>query len=223
MIRINLLPVDRERRKKRALSFGTLAQQITIGCSVILLSAAAFCGWRYYRMWRESADLDRQIASAQQETMRLHSIIQQVQQFEQRKAQLQQRVVLIEQLRKSQTGPVHMLDQISRALPGMVWLTELKQVGPDVVIEGKCITLTGLSDFVANLEATGYFKRSVEIVSSEVELLPPKATEVIKFSVKAQFLQAASPGAGAAGASKAGGAGGPGGAGGVGGATKSAP
>ena len=51
----------------------------------------------------------------------------QVQQFEQRKAQLQQRVALIEQLRKDQTGPVHMLDQISRALPPMLWLTELKQ------------------------------------------------------------------------------------------------
>ena len=52
-----------------------------------------------------------------------------MQQFEQRKAQLQQRVALIEQLRKSQTGPVHMLDQISRALPPMLWLTELKQAG----------------------------------------------------------------------------------------------
>ena len=205
MIRINLLPVDRERRKKRALSFGTLAQQLTVGCTLILLSAALFCGWRYYGMWRESRQLDADIAAAQQETMRLHSIIQQVQQFEQRKAQLQQRVVLIEQLRKSQTGPVHMLDQISRAMPGMLWLTELKQVGPDVVIDGKCTTLTGLSDFVANLEATGYFKRSVEIVSSEVELLPPKGAEVIKFSVKATFQV---PGTSAAGGGKAGAAGG---------------
>ena len=89
-----------------------------------------------------------------------------MQQFEQRKAQLQQRVVLIEQLRKGQTGPVHMLDQISRALPPMLWLTELKQTptGTDVVIDGKCTTLTGLSDFVSNLEASGYFKRSIEIV-----------------------------------------------------------
>ena len=41
----------------------------------------------------------------QKETQRLHSIIAQVQQFEQRKAQLQQRVALIEQLRRDQTGP----------------------------------------------------------------------------------------------------------------------
>src|SRR3954453_17741090 len=100
------------------------------------------------------------MTGAQQETARLHSVIMQVQQFEQRKAQLQQRVVLIEQLRKGQTGPVHMLDQISRALPPMLWLTEVKQaVGTEVVIDGRATTLTGLSDFVSNLEASGYFKR----------------------------------------------------------------
>ena len=64
-----------------------------------------------------------------------------------------------------------MLDQISRALPPMLWLTELKQtpVANEVVIDGRCTTLTGLSDFVGNLEASGYFKRSVEIVSSTTE------------------------------------------------------
>ena len=136
------------------------------------------------------------ITSAQQETTRLHSVILQVQQFEQRKAQLQQRVVLIEQLRKSQTGPVHMLDQISRALPPMFWLTELKQVGADVVIDGRCTALTALSDFVATLERSGYFKKSVEIVSTQTESIPQPPGELIKFSVKAQFVQpgAAAPG-----------------------------
>ena len=194
MIRINLLLVERDRRKKRAFSFGTSAQHLTIGCTLILLTASGVCGWRYYKTWRQSSDLDKEITAARQETQRLHTIIQQVQTFEQRKAQLQQRVVLIEQLRKSQTGPVHILDQISRALPPMIWLTELKQVGADVVIDGRCTTLTGLSDFVANLEATGYFKKSVEIVSTQAEAIAQASGELIKFSVKAQFVQ---PGTGA--------------------------
>ena len=80
-----------------------------------------------------------------------------------------------------------MLDQISRALPPMLWLTEMKQVGRDVVIEGRCTTLTALSDFVANLEASGYFKRSVEIVSTQTETIGQPPGELIKFSVKAQF------------------------------------
>src|SRR3989454_3358402 len=154
MIRINLLAAERTKKKAVSLQAG---QKLTIACSAILLLAVLFVGWRYWSLSRQSTQLDAEIAASQQETTRLHSVIQQVQQFEQRKAQLQQRVVLIEQLRKGQTGPVHMLDQISRALPQMLWLTELKQsaTGSDVVIEGKSTTLTGLSEFVSNLEASG--------------------------------------------------------------------
>ena len=105
-------------------------------------------------------------------------------------AQLSQRVTLIEQLRKGQTGPVHMLDQISRSLPPMLWLTELKQGGSgEVVVDGRCTTLTSLSDFVANLEASGYFKRSIDIVSTSTETMPQPPGELIKFSIKAVFQQ----------------------------------
>jgi type IV pilus assembly protein PilN len=190
MIRINLLAAERDRAKKKsAVTLGTAGQKLTIGCSIILIFAVLFIGWRYWALARESNQLDAEIAAAQQETTRLHSVIMQVQQFEQRKAQLQQRVVLIEQLRKGQTGPVHMLDQISRALPPMLWLTQLKQVGPDIVIDGKCTTLTGLSEFVSNLEASGYFKRSVEIVSTTSETVAQPASELIRFSIKTVFQQ----------------------------------
>jgi type IV pilus assembly protein PilN len=188
MIRINLLASERDRTKKRAVTLGTVGQKLTIGCSLIVILAALFCGWRYWTVTRESSQLDAAIVAAQQESARLRSIIGQVQQFEQRKAQLQQRVGLIEQLRNGQSGPVHMLDQISRALPPMLWLTGLKQVGADlVVIEGRCTALTGLSDFVSNLEASGYFKRSIEIVSTQTETVPQPPGEVVKFSIKAQF------------------------------------
>ena len=189
MIRINLLAAERDRAKKKAVTLGTVGQKLTIGCSLILVLGGLAIGWRYWTVNHDSAQLDAEIAAAQQETTRLHSVIQQVQQFEQRKAQLQQRVVLIEQLRKGQTGPVHMLDQISRALPPMLWLTEVKQTGAEIVIEGKCTTLIGLSDFVANLEASGYFKRSIDIVSTSTETMTQPQTEMIKFSIKAVFQQ----------------------------------
>jgi len=190
MIRINLLNVERERAKKKtAAVFGTTTQKLTVGCSLILILAVLFVGWRYWSLGHESTKLDAEISAAQQETTRLHSVILQVQQFEQRKAQLQQRVVLIEQLRKEQTGPVHMLDQISRALPPMLWLTELKQVGDAVVIDGRCTAITGLSDFVGNLEASGYFKRSIEIVSTVTEPMSTPPGELVRFSIRAQFQQ----------------------------------
>jgi type IV pilus assembly protein PilN len=190
MIRINLLAAERDKTKKKAVTFGTVGQKLTVGCSLILVLAMLFIGWRYWSLNRDSNAIDAEIAAAQQETTRLHSVIQQVQEFEQQKARLQQRVVLIEQLRKGQTGPVHMLDQISRSLPQMLWLTELKQsTGTDVVIDGKCTTLTGLSEFVSNLEASGYFKRSIEIIDTKTEMAGAPPTEIIKFSIKATFQQ----------------------------------
>jgi type IV pilus assembly protein PilN len=188
MIRINLLSIERTKKKATA-AFGTAGQKITVGCSLILLLTALFIGWRYLALSRASTQVDADISAAQQETMRLHSVIAQVQVFEQRKAQLQQRVVLIEQLRSGQTGPVHMLDQISRALPPMLWLSELKQVDNAVVIEGRCSPLTGLSDFVANLEASGYFKRSIEIIDTKTEMAGTPPSEIIRFSIKATFQQ----------------------------------
>lgn len=193
MIKINLL--TGERQVKKAAVPLQVGQKLTVACSLILLAAALVVGWRYWSLQQASVRLDASIAEAQSETARLHSIIAQVQQFEQRRTQLQQRVALIEQLRRDQTGPVHMLDQISRALPPMVWLTRLQQ-GPtasEVTIEGRGSTLTGLSDFVVNLETSGYFRRSVEIVSSQSVELQGGGGDIIQFSVRAQFQQPGAP------------------------------
>jgi len=206
MIKINLLAAERKVAKKK-LALGGVAvpgaggggSSMAFLCALILIAGAAVVGWRYWELTRESAQLDTDIRAAQAETARLHSVIQQVQQFEQRRAQLQQRVALIEDLRRNQTGPVHMLDQISRALPDMLWLIDLKQ-GTDpneVLIDGRVTSLTGLSDFVANLEASGYFKRSVEIVSTTVENATGPTGEIIRFQVRAMFQQPGSASAAA--------------------------
>jgi type IV pilus assembly protein PilN len=209
MIKINLLAAERKAAKKKlplvgggaVSSGGGGGSKMTALCTLILIAAGLVVGWRYWEMTRESAQLDADIKAAQAETARLHTVIQQVQQFEQRRAQLQQRVALIEDLRRNQTGPVHMLDQISRALPEMLWLTGLKQdTDPnDVLIDGRSTSLTGLSDYVANLEASGYFKRSVEIVSTTVENATGPQGEIIRFQIKATFQQ---PGSASAAASK---------------------
>ena len=57
-----------------------------------------------------------------------------------------------------------------------------------MVIDGRCTTLTGLSDFVANLEASGYFKRSIEIVRHADRADAAAAGgELIKFTIKAHL------------------------------------
>ncbi len=186
MIRINLLAVEKERAKKKGpIQAG---QKIILGAVLIMVLGALAIGWRFWSTQRDSKSADAKIVAAQQEAGRLQGIIKQVQSFELRKGQLQQRVTLIEQLRKGQTGPVHLLDQVSRSLPPMLWLTEVKQGKEvDVVIDGRCTSQTSVSDFVANLEGSGYFKRPIEIVASATEPLATPPGELVKFTIKAQF------------------------------------
>ncbi len=75
MIRINLLAAEREKSKKKAVTLGTTGQKLTVGCSLILVLAVLFIGWRYWAIARDSNALDAEIAAAQEETTRLHSVI----------------------------------------------------------------------------------------------------------------------------------------------------
>jgi type IV pilus assembly protein PilN len=187
MIRINLLAIERGRSRKKAAARLDASMRLTAACLAILLLTACGIGYWAWSLGRESTDLDQQIASAQTEARRLHSVIQQVQQFEKQRAELQQRVALIEELRKGQTSAVHLLDEVSRSLPDMLWLTDMKEKDSVLTIEGRCTSLTALSDFVANLERSPYFKKPVELVSSQTQTVPEPPGSLIRFTVKATF------------------------------------
>ena len=63
---------------------------------------------------------------------------------------------------------MQLLDHISRSLPDMLWLTELRQDGGAVTIEGRSTTLIALSDFVGNLGTNALVQKPIEIVNSQV-------------------------------------------------------
>jgi Tfp pilus assembly protein PilN len=192
---INLLAVERERTRRRV---GLQpAQKVAIVCSLILVLTAVGLGWRYWTVNQTLTRLDAEIEAAEAETRRLRAVLTDVQKFETRRAQLQERVALIEELRKGQSGPVHMLDAISRALPERLWLTSLDQkvdpkLGNQVTFQGMTTSLTSLSDFVGNLEASGYFARPVEIVSSQVDS-QAQVGDIVRFTVKAVFQAPGAP------------------------------
>jgi type IV pilus assembly protein PilN len=189
MIRVNLLPT--ERRKARGPAFGLQnAQKIALTGSLILLLACAFAGWRYWALGRDAAQIERDIEAQRREEQRLEQVIAEVRDFEARRERLQQRVSLIEELRRGQTAPVHMLDQVSRALPDMLWLTKMTQTGYDVTLEGVCLSLTSLSDLVGNLENSRFFARPVEIVTSDIVPATQNSPELIRFTVKGTFQMA---------------------------------
>jgi len=204
VIRINLLGVDRKPVKKAAIQSFDAGQRLTVACSLILVAALLGIGWWYWNLTTTASDLDTEIARSQQEATRLKSILNEVKQFDDRRAQLQQRVQLIEQLRNGQSVPVQLLDHVSRSLPDMLWLTQMDEGNGAVTIEGRSTTLIALSDFVGNLGTTPLLQKPIEIVNSQVESGSTGSqggrggtpVELIKFTVRAQL---AMPSAGRSG------------------------
>jgi type IV pilus assembly protein PilN len=190
MIRINLLAVERERTRKRIVI--SPAHRVTIGATLILLGTALVIVWWFWSLRQQSAYVDAELVKAEAETRQVRSVLEQVRKFEARKALLQQRVTLIEELRKGQSAPVHLLDEISRSLPERLWLSELTQTGADFTMVGTTDSLTAVSDFVANLESTRWFKKPVEIMDSQVQS-DAKTGDLIRFQVKAQFVDPTAP------------------------------
>jgi type IV pilus assembly protein PilN len=201
VIRINLLGVERQKVKKAAPAFD-IGQRLTVACSLILVLGLLGIGWWYWSLNTTTTELDSEIARSQQEATRLRSLLNEVKQFEDRRAQLQQRVTLIEQLRGGQSVPVQLLDHVSRSLPDMLWLTTMEQKEGAVTIEGRSTTLIALSDFVGNLGSTPLLAKPIEIVNSQVETTTNTAgprgappIETIKFTVRAQLAGAVQPAA----------------------------
>ena len=189
MIRINLLATERKAVKAAAPGMQAGQKMMVIG-SLILVLTVAVLGWRYWALGQEEAQVAREIESAQREEARLQEILKQVQEFDNRRKMLEARVALIDELRKGQSAPVHMVDQISKALPDMTWLTSMNQTGYTVTMQGRCLTLTSLSDFIGNLEASRYFIRPVEIIETTTESTADTGPELIVFTIRGTFQMA---------------------------------
>jgi type IV pilus assembly protein PilN len=190
MIRINLLGGERQKTKSAA-RFDA-SQQLTAMCGTVMVVAVCGVGFWYWSLSRESSALDAKIATLNREAARLNTVLAEVKTFEDRKTTLQQRVALIERLRQGQTVPVQLLDHVSRSLPEMLWLTDLKQEGPFLTIEGRTTTLIGLSDFVGNLGTNPVLQKPIEIMDSAAESEAAQrgstvGPELIRFKVRASL------------------------------------
>ena len=188
MIRINLLASERRGAKAASTGFQAGQKMMVIGSLILVLTVVAI-GWRYWALTQEKAEVARQFDAATREEARLQEILKQVTEFENRRKTLEARLLLIDELRKGQSAPVHMIDQISKALPDMTWLVTLQQTSYTLTMQGRCMTLTSLSDFIGNLEASKYFIRPVEII--ETRTVDDKGgPEMIAFTIRGTFQMA---------------------------------
>jgi hypothetical protein len=165
MTRINLLAAERPTKKKKGGGGGggggggmpsaPGAVQAYLILALFAGGAALVCVVAFLMLSSQIKDLDQKIAAAEQRQRELQVIKQQVDALERKRATFQRKVDLITRLQAEQQGPVHMLDEISNALPDFVWLTSLEQAGNQVRFGGQSNSLTSVADFITGLQNAG--------------------------------------------------------------------
>ncbi|HXK08045.1 MAG TPA: PilN domain-containing protein [Vicinamibacteria bacterium] len=163
MIRINLAPGTERAAKPKAKARGPSVPGGGGGLQSYLLlvlfagGALVICAFFWWIQSNKLRDLDSRIAADQKRQRDLQAIKTQVDQFQQRKAILENKVLVIEQLRLAQKSPVHMLDEISKALPDFVWLTEMDESRGSLRFSGQSNSLAAVADFISALQRSGWF------------------------------------------------------------------
>jgi type IV pilus assembly protein PilN len=157
MIRVNLLAADRPTKKKKGAGAAATpgAVQAYLLLTVFAGGAVLVCLALYLYMAGQIRELDSKIAAAEQRQRELQAIKKQVDELEQKRATFQRKVDLITRLQAEQQGPVHMLDEISKALPDFVWLSSLDQAGNQLRFNGQSNSLTSVADFITALQNAG--------------------------------------------------------------------
>lgn len=105
--------------------------------------------------------LDEEIGKARIEAERLKSIIEEVKGYEQKKASLEEKINLINQLKTNQKGPVRLMDEVSRALPDLVWLSGLDVSANLITLRGKTLSPNAVATYLENLKKSPFFAEPV--------------------------------------------------------------
>jgi type IV pilus assembly protein PilN len=183
MIRINLVAERKPEKTKKPLfrfeSGNEALGNVMMGAVIVL--AVLFCGYKYYSMSSNIAGLTDKIADANLERERLQEILKKGEEFKAQRELLKRKVDLITDLKKNQSVPVHLLDQLSRNLPEFLWLVQISERGNGISISGKATTYNAVSNFYNNLDSSSFFS---EVVLGKTH----KEGQGVSFSMNCRFV-----------------------------------
>ncbi len=163
MIRINLLgeptAAPRATRRRPEISLG--AHQGDIIVLVCLGIAALAVGLTWWSLSARRAGAEQRHAELQREKQELQEVIDKVQELERQRSRLTEQIEIINQLKAQQHGPVRIMDEVSRALPDLVWLTRLSVHGSAVTIAGAAMDENAVANYITNLDESPFFSEPV--------------------------------------------------------------
>ncbi len=158
MIKINLLVEARAEKvaRKPLISIGIQGLNNFILAGVLLVGLLAV-GVTYWRLSTTLNAIEKEIAVNQKEYDRLKPIIAEVEKFKKNNTELKHKIEVIEKLKANQYGPVRIMDEVSKALPDLLWLSDLNLSGNTITLKGRALNENAVANFISNLDASPYF------------------------------------------------------------------
>lgn len=161
MIRINLLSEGRRpvvaRKSRQKLSFGDQDPSVFMLTGGVLLGLLVI-GTQWFLLSSKIDDLDGRIRQKKREVNDLKDILQKVEDFKKAQAELERKIQVITDLRTAQQGPVHIMSEVSNALPDLVWLSSMNVRGRNVAINGNAFNTNAVATFIEQLNEVEDFK-----------------------------------------------------------------
>ena len=160
MIKINLVseaPTATVAKRKRT-EFSLGAKQGDIILVTVLAIAVAVCGTWWFILKSKRTELKEIERQRTVERDELQPYIDKVEELEAKRALLKRKVEVINELKNKQRGPVRIMDEVSRALPELVWLTQLKLSGTSITLTGDAMDENAVANYYSNLDASPFFE-----------------------------------------------------------------
>jgi type IV pilus assembly protein PilN len=150
MIEINLLP---HREARRAADLRQTAGVLVLGLVVVAGGIAMV-----------DSGIEKDIADAQATVRQLEADIarykpeqEQVEKFKAKRSELEDKLDVIKGLDRARSGPVRIMDELSKNTPDRLWLTSLVTEGIQITVEGDSLDTGVVADFLRSLNASPYF------------------------------------------------------------------
>ncbi|HEY1373328.1 MAG TPA: PilN domain-containing protein [Candidatus Binatia bacterium] len=183
MIRINLLStreIEAELGRRQDIVVAVLGIG---GVLALCLAVLLYQVFRTTMLQRELSGLRAEIAS-------IEGSAKEVAQLQATIASLKQKVTVIENLSKKKVGPVRVMESLSASAPERLWVTEFKENGGSLTLNGMAVDNQTVADFMKALQGTQYF-RDVELVEAAQTQQDKLALK--KFAVRSRLLYQPQP------------------------------
>jgi type IV pilus assembly protein PilN len=186
MIRINLLKPEKKeiREEPTSLIPEIREKKKTPVTGLIIIVAIVAVAALYYFQNKEIKQETNRLNQAQEEKKSLQYVLSALQELEEQKTILERKINLINQLKARQEIAVRIMDELSKNIPGWVWLTETSYNEKEINIKGRALSNNLIADYVYNLESSPHLS-SVRIIS--INQKREQSNQYLEFTLTANY------------------------------------